>query len=216
MKIILDQSEYWDSVANEKTFNHLIDWDFLQKHIESTSKILDFGCGYGRLSNEFYHNGFHNIIGVDNSKRMIDRAKQLNSQVNFMHLSLPSLPFENNTFDLICLFAVLTCVPIEQDQQTLISELKRVLRPNGILYVSDLLLNEDERNLKRYNAYGSGPYGVFELPEGGVFRHHSEEYLENQLMSFFNILYRRSFTIETMNKNQSKAIQLVGEQISNK
>ncbi|MGW5032036.1 hypothetical protein ACWEQW_12260 [Streptomyces nigra] len=48
----------------------------------------------------------------------------------------------------------------------------------GTRYVSDFLLQEDERNRARY-ARGSthfDDYGVFETEDGGVFRHHSRSW----------------------------------------
>ena len=56
------------------------------------------------------------------------------------------------------------------------SEIRRVLRPGGILYVNDFLLFTDDRNKARYEKFNNkyGEYGVFELPEGAVCRHHDE------------------------------------------
>ncbi len=63
-----------------------------------------------------------------------------------------------------------------------------MLKPNGILYVNDFLLNTDGRNIawheKCKEAYGN--YGVFALLEGAVCRHHSEEWIK----SFWQILLR--------------------------
>jgi ubiquinone/menaquinone biosynthesis C-methylase UbiE len=76
------------------------------------------------------------------------------------------------------LFAVLTYIPSDDDQRVLLAEVRRVLRPEGILYISDLLINTDLRNLERYerDADQFGVYGVFELPEGVIVRHHREEW----------------------------------------
>ncbi len=51
------------------------------------------------------------------------------------------------------------------------------LKKNGIIYISDFLLNYDTRNLKRYAKYEDKYriYGVFRLPEGLVLRHHTIE-----------------------------------------
>lgn len=61
----------------------------------------------------------------------------------------------------------------QEEQEQLLSEIKRVLKPQGILYVNDFLLNTDESNLLRYEKYKEayGVYGVFELPDGEVCRH---------------------------------------------
>lgn len=38
-------------------------------------------------------------------------------------------------------------------QKELLAEIKRILKPQGILHVNDFLLNTDERNLLRYDNY---------------------------------------------------------------
>jgi hypothetical protein len=52
------------------------------------------------------------------------------------------------------LFAVLTCVPDDGARRELVIELMRVPAPGGLLYISDVVLQDDERNRGRYGAYG--------------------------------------------------------------
>jgi len=51
------------------------------------------------------------------------------------------------------LFAVLTCILSDVEQMSSLKDIKRVLKPNGILYVNDFMLNTNERNRKRYEQY---------------------------------------------------------------
>jgi hypothetical protein len=55
-----------------------------------------------------------------------------------------------------------------------LQELRRVLRAGGLLYISDLWLQTDARNVQRYvcDHPKYGRYGVFDLPEGVTVRHH--------------------------------------------
>jgi ubiquinone/menaquinone biosynthesis C-methylase UbiE len=121
------------------------------------------------------------------------------------------LPFKNDCFDGVLLFAVLTCIPGDDQQRQLMFEVYRVMRPGGIIYVSDLLVNDDERNRKRYEQYAEayGCYGVFELPEGVTVRHHRKEWIA-ELLSSFEQLESEPFTVITMNGNTSAAFQYVG------
>ena len=48
--------------------------------------------------------------------------------------------------------AVLTCIAKDDDQKKLMGEVYRVLKPKGVLYMTDFLINEDQRNVDRYNA----------------------------------------------------------------
>jgi SAM-dependent methyltransferase len=121
------------------------------------------------------------------------------------------LPFKDDCFDLVLLFAVLTCIPDDNEQQLLLSEARRVLRPGGMLYLSDLLINNDERNRERYerDAERFKCYGVFELPEGVVVRHHQREWVEEIVRPFEQLEYE-PFTVTTMNRNSSAAFQYLG------
>ena len=211
MSIKLDQSSYWNKVANQKNFNHELDWSFIQKNIEKESMILDYGCGYGRLVRQFFNQGYKNVVGVDSSDEMIKRGLKTNIGLEISHIENNRIPFPDRTFDLVLLFAVLTCIPFDEDQATLMHEIKRVLRPEGILYVSDLLINPDKRNQERYEKTKKGPFGVFELDEGAVLRHHDKKYLIDQTFKGFDLLYKKDFEVVTMNGNCSKAIQMIGK-----
>jgi len=70
-----------------------------------------------------------------------------------------------------------------------LKEIKRVLRPDGILYINDFLLNTDAKNVKRYKIYEEkyNKYGIFELPEGVVLRHHDLSWIE-LIISDFNTI----------------------------
>lgn len=91
-----------------------------------------------------------------------------------------TIPLQKHSVDLVLLFAVLTCIPLDEEQRDLLREIRRVLRPGGLLCVSDLLLNRDLRNLERYDRYAGkyATYGIFELPAGVVVRHHRKEWVE--------------------------------------
>lgn len=202
---------YWDSVANQKTFSHPLRVEWLRKHSNPQARILDYGCGYGRTLADLSNQSFTNVVGSDFSEQMLKRAG-VNAPGALLVLNDgQALPFTGAAFDALLLFAVLTCIPADKDQQRLIAEASRVLRPGGLLYISDLLLNDDERNLRRYELFGRGNdcYGVFELPEGVVVRHHRKEWIDELLKPFEQLEYA-PFTVTTMNGNSSAAFQYLG------
>jgi SAM-dependent methyltransferase len=173
--------------------------------------VLDYGCGYGRTLAELAQAGYRNVIGVDFSEAMLTRCRQECPQVSLIRNDGRTLPFESESLDAVLLFATLTCIPQDEAQRALMAEAERVLRPGGLLYLSDLLLNEDARNRERYerDAEAYGAFGVFELPEGVVVRHHRREWIEELTASFTQLKYE-PFSVNTMNGNTSAAFQYLG------
>jgi SAM-dependent methyltransferase len=212
MQGAFSQIGYWDRVADLKHFSHPLRSDWLARYLKDPQAgILDYGCGYGRTLAELSMAGFQNSVGVDFSEAMLARAHGTAAASALVRNDGLSLPFKNDCFDAVLLFAVLTCVPDSDEQRTLVGEAKRSLRPGGLLYVSDLLVNDDQRNQERYERdfekYKC--YGVFELPEGVVVRHHQSEWIKELLNPFAKLEYE-CFTVTTMNGNKSAAFQYLG------
>jgi SAM-dependent methyltransferase len=206
------QVSYWDGVASHKRFSHPLRVDWLTPYLPNPrARILDYGCGYGRTLAELFEAGFENLVGVDFSEQMLGRAQIAVTHAGLVRNDGHTLPFKTESFDAVLLFAVLTCIPDDNEQRQLLGEVRRVLRPGGLLYVSDLLVNHDQRNRERYerDAEKYGCYGVFELPEGVVVRHHSKEWIEEVTRSFRQLEYD-DFTVTTMNGNASAAFQYLG------
>ncbi len=208
---INNQFDYWNKVAGEKEFTHPINVSLLKNHLPPHSNILDYGCGYGRVCQKLAGEGYTHVIGVDSSAEMIQRG-----HIQYPKLSLAVLPdsgldYPDNFFDAVLLIAVLTCIPTNSGQQSLLNELKRILRPGGMIYISDYVLQDDERNQQRYqhNLQEFGIYGVFRLPEGTVVRHHSIDWIHT-LIAGFETLDLAYPEVVTMNGHTARAFQYLG------
>lgn len=211
MKEIHDQEKYWDKVSEEKKFPTPFQIKKFEKYVSKEMTVLDVGCGYGRTLNELYNNGFENLTGIDYSQGMINRGLRLYPYLNLIKNDGDKIPFQNNAFDAVLLIAVLTSNNKDEEQENLISEISRVLKDDGILYINDYLINQDERNLERYQKYGDkyGTYGVFELPEGAVFRHHTEEHILKLTKDFQELVFEKT-VYNTMNGNKSNGFYYIG------
>lgn len=206
----MNQETYWDQAALEKEFTTPFRMAVFKRHVMQKAHILDVGCGYGRVANELYQSGFKHVQGVDYSQKMIERGHRLYPHLSLRKSTSP-FDFKDQSFDAVILVAVLTCIIEDKDQQSLIQDIVRVLKPGGVLYINDFLLNFDQRNIQRYTTFKDvyKTYGVFELDEGAVLRHHAKEYLEG-LLSDFDVLESESCVYTTMNKHTSNGVCFMG------
>ena len=85
-----------------------------------------------------------------------------------------------------------------------------MLKPGALLYLSDLLLQDDQRNRDRYARFAEpyGTYGVFETGDGAVCRHHPSGWFTSLLASF-EIIDTRRTTVTTMTGNTSAGLQIL-------
>ncbi|MBQ2657494.1 MAG: class I SAM-dependent methyltransferase [Erysipelotrichaceae bacterium] len=210
----MDQKEYWNSVSETKTFTLPFNGEYFSKYVRKNSVIVDVGCGYGRVLKILQEEGYENLTGFDFSPMMIERARRESPLIHFETMEEGKIPLEDESADAVILFAVLTCIVSDEKQEALIEEIHRILKPNGIMYVNDYLLNPNERNQERYRKYEKelGVYGAFILPEGAICRHHTEEHI-TELFSNFETEEYEHIVYTTMNGHQSPGFTYIGKKI---
>jgi ubiquinone/menaquinone biosynthesis C-methylase UbiE len=100
-------------------------------------KILDFGCGSGRLSKWLINFGVDKIVGIDITNEMIEEAKKNCSSfqnVNFLPYDGQTIPFPDGYFTKIFSIGVLSLVLDDNAFQNTIKEINRVLKKNGLFF----------------------------------------------------------------------------------
>ena len=96
-------------------------------------QVLDVGCGVGKTDRLIApHLG--SLTGVDVSSASVDRARRENPQVRYEAYDGRILPFQNEAFDAAFVICVLHHV-LPKDRIPLLTEIKRVLKPGGLLLV---------------------------------------------------------------------------------
>ncbi len=208
----MNQKDYWEEAAQKKQFTTPFQAEEFSKYVTQDQLIADIGCGYGRTLNELYQMGYRHLIGMDFSEEMIRRGTATYPYLNLHVMQAGRIDLEDQSVDAVILFAVLTCIVSDAEQEKLIQEIRRVLKPEGVIYINDFLLNRDARNLERYQKYQEkyGVYGAFELSEGAVLRHQDEAHMTKLLRDFEQLEYQH-LTFTTMNGHTSNGFYYIGK-----
>jgi SAM-dependent methyltransferase len=141
------QIDYWNEVGPNKSFKHPVNLERLRQWVMPKSRILDLGCGYGRALGLLHASGYRNVIGVDPAPAMITAARRRFPAIAFeLQTDPPRLDLPDAAVDATLLFTVLTCVPTDEGQRAIVAEITRVLRPGGLLYISDMCDGFVEQN----------------------------------------------------------------------
>lgn len=118
-----------DSFEGREYFGYLdLILEYLGKDLTG-QKILDAGCGDGRMSFEISKKSGE-IFGIDYSKKAINFAKILAPKVKFLVSDIKKTPFATAFFDKIILVEVLEHIP-PKEIPSVLKELKRILKKNG-------------------------------------------------------------------------------------
>ncbi|WP_165401369.1 class I SAM-dependent methyltransferase [Herbihabitans rhizosphaerae] len=97
-------------------------------------RVLDFGCGVGRLSNALAEHASE-VVGIDIAESMVANAVKYNrhpDRVRFVHYDGVRLPFPDESFDSVVSLIVLQHARPEVQMACLL-ELRRIVRPGGAL-----------------------------------------------------------------------------------
>lgn len=166
-----------DSMLHESAIEHLHRYALAQELV-SGKRVLDIACGTGYGSNLLAQKA-ESVDGVDIDETVIMKAAVRYKQKNlvFTKGSVEKIPFDNSSFDVVVSFETLEHIT---EHDSMMAEMKRVLKPGGILIIS----TPDKLNYSDLNEY-SNPFHKKELYEsefktllGKYFRHQSY-YIQN-------------------------------------
>lgn len=161
LQIIAENKESYNRIAEDFDVTRKYEWpefELLKPYIKKGDRILDIGCGNARLYKYLCaeSNSAH-YTGVDISANLIKIAKKIKcAESNSAHKvefgvveKVWEMPFENEEFDVIVGIAFLHHIPGEELRLKVLKEMYRVLKPGGILFMTNWNLWQWNR-IKKY------------------------------------------------------------------
>ncbi len=134
-----------------------LDLRFAERHFVRPGRLLDLGCGTGRLLVPFAQRGFR-VVGVDLSEEMLcvagEKAAAAGVAVDRLKANIVQLDcLADGSFDAAaCLFSTLGMVAGVEERRRVLAHVHRLLRPGGtfILHVHNYWFNLWDRHGRQW------------------------------------------------------------------
>jgi len=164
-------------VFHDITIEHLHRYALAKEFVQGKN-VLDIACGEGYGSNLLAETA-EMVKGVDIDESTITKAKNKYGRKNlsFVTGSVEKIPFDASSFDVVTSFETLEHISAHD---TMLTEIKRVLRPGGVLIIS----TPDKKTYSDKPRY-SNPFHKKELSEQEFklllkkYFHYQDFYLQN-------------------------------------
>jgi len=121
-KIIAMSSAGYDKIAKDFSQSRNYIWEEMEiaeGFINDKDRVLDIGCGNGRFF-KIVKKKNANYVGIDNSEKLLEIARdKYGAEAKFITTDATSLPFQNNSFDIVVSFAILHHIPSKGFQKNL-------------------------------------------------------------------------------------------------
>ena len=228
---MVDSTLSWKKFAEGQTPSTVTLDNIFYEKVSAGSKVLDFGCAWGRVSFELQEKGY-NVLGFDINEAEIERAKRFaeesnkkyEAQVEFDVANALNLPYEDNSFDACLMQAFMTTIIDPLHREKVLDEAKRILKPNGILYMGEFGQTwENPRYKGRYEAHfpATKERGTFIVTEDGtpdtpeLYRahHYTEEELKGLLEPRYKIELFKKTIFTSYHGNKANGFIVIARKI---
>lgn len=195
----------WEAVAGTIQFSVPTCVGELAGLVPTKGRVIEVGCGYGRIVRELRSQGFTDVTGYDSSPTMIERGQREHPDLA-LRLNLGAeLPEADGSADAVVCCAVLTCIPEAAARERVLGEIERVLRPGGVVHVVEFA----EGGGRRYDADGRFKSGL-----GIEMIHFTQQRLRTELGRFQEI-GMREFDCRSVSGNPERAFVYQGGKRAN-
>lgn len=142
MKMGKLEKKFVNSIKQAEKNKEIAERLFSQIELNNVKRVLEVGCGIGKLSSYLAKKYKWGVTGIDLDPEQVERArKDYKGFENLIFLEADStrLPFEDGEFDIILSFNVLHHIPYWNKA---LEEISRVLKPKGFYILNDLAFPE--------------------------------------------------------------------------
>ncbi len=128
----------YDVIASEFDQTRKTQWLEFQhflEYVENNVKVLDLGCGNGRLYDSLKDKKI-DYLGVDNNSVLLEKARQNFPDATFQLGDMVDLNLPDKSFDVVFCIASFHHIPGRKLRYRAVSEIHRVLKADGILVLT--------------------------------------------------------------------------------
>jgi SAM-dependent methyltransferase len=163
LKIIKITKNSYSQIADSFAESRFYSWaeidEAIKKYVKPGDKILDLGCGNGRLLKSLKNISNIEYLGLDNCNNLIEKFQgERNEKTKFLCQDILNLTnISNDSFNVIFAIASFNHLPSNELRQKTISELHRLLKPNGILIMTNWNLWQIGAKKSVWRSFMSSP-----------------------------------------------------------
>lgn len=224
-KILLNTESGYDLISEKFSQTRKSFWgelEFIGDYVSDGDKVLDYGCGNGRLLELFKDKNIQ-YTGADVSRKLIEFARKKYENQEFLKLdpSQESLPFSDDYFNSVYSIAVFHHIPSQEMRLNLAKELFRITEKNGRViitawnlwqtkYKKEIYRNRIRRLMGRGGLDWNDCYITFTDNQGKVFNRFHHAFTVSDMRNLFS---EAGFKIEKCEVVDERNVLLVGKKI---
>ena len=167
------ESDLWDSMWASRTIEQELEActiesaprEMFLSYLPKEGEIIDAGCGFGKWVIYLTRQGY-DVVGIDNNELAVAQLKDFDESLQVELGDILDIHYPDNSFDAYISMGVVE--HFEDGPMPALKEAYRVLKPNGLIFVSTPTVNVIRKLVRRplRNAINAFPRSLMFLRSG--------------------------------------------------